>query len=1714
MKRTIALLLTAALTMCAGIPTHAAGRGTGGQTRTEAAEGLGQVDVSIGAALKLNSPVEFSVRLTDAQNKTLTDTYVLGDGSSEGGRRSFEGLARGEYTLTVSARGFADYTQKISVEDKAYAVNLTTGFLSGVNYEAGAAHPGVLLIGDVNGDGRIDMADRTELVDAIDGAVSPGRAGSCTDLNGDGAVNLVDLDYFARGYNVTKDTLAQIERFVPAAAITPQGAAGTRVEGDLGELLRNKSSVTLTPAGGGAISQESPVSLEFSFSDSGAAAMADGIIIETGGDNPIGKALVEVSYTDGSGALHEEKIPVADVHYLLNSSQVRVERDGQGNIQIHLGSQVAVKKVTLTIVGMQKNNNLAEISKVEFVNGMEERIPEPEMDIPTNLSASVGSKRISLTWDACVNVTGYEVLIKQGDTQEIVSTVRNALDITSFGGKELTNYLEYRIRVQSVNGTWSSGYGEEVTAVPKPNGKPDKPDNVKAVGKHQSIVVSWKNMKDTVSYNLYYKESSAGEYTKIEGIEGSSYTLEGLKELTEYTVYVTGVNEFGESDPSLSAAATTTDMNPAVMPKYNLINVGEPGKAGAHIESTTMWGSMKDSPLDTQSGTAWGTVDHNPASYYLRSTWDDGGFNPMGKHGLVYEFDQSYKIDTIAFQEAVPQSPAYSYVKVRYWDENGTQTDVAGSKISLQQKQDGDGRIYYVLKLSEPINAKKIQFGLARYVASGTVTVSEVYFYYYDTLMEEIMSLYADDLHTVLKAGVTQATIDGLRVKINTVDEVSGEYHPDRELLERELQTAEAILHDAGLKDSVEIHGGISTNDVGRGFGGLNAWQPLGIVAAAQEELMVYVGHGSKKTGQDTELQLVATQYHAEASAFSSTVVKLKVGANKVTIPKIWTTTGFESGGALYVQYTGGNPDDRYAVRVSGGVQVPVLDLYQVTDESERLARAEAYVTELESYVSRMQENHGQFHQNSGNSLVAYSYDERNCILGASDILLDTMMLSLPANQILSGAGSGSAQEKARKILNSMDSMEDMMYLFYQHKGLNRSAAEAQNQIPKGHLNIRYQRMFSGAFMYASGNHIGIEWPETAGMVSSSPVVADSEGRYQSGAYFGWGIAHEIGHCINQGTYAVAEVTNNYFAVLAQAKDRNDSVRFKYEEVYKKVTSGARGSASNVFTQLGMYWQLHLAYDRGYNYKTYAGHEEQLANLFFARVDTYARNVQAAPAPGGVALTLAGDRDQDLMRLSCAAAEKNVLEFFERWGKTPDSGTRSYAEQFATETRAICYVNDDARVYTLQGGSSSLGTQGDVEAVGDDTGAFVNPGIANQVDFTLSSKGIPQEDVLGYEIVRCTFSGGEIQKEPVGFATGNTFSDVIYSMNNRTVFYEITLIDKYLNRSAVKTLETIKISHDGSLDKTFWTAVTQNLACEDDALISGNKDSLCTPGAEEASEKVIGIRKALDNDAGTVYTATADGNGEITLEFNKTLTVSGFKFTAGDGSARGGYEISVRSAGEWIKVAEGSFAPTAVNTVYFANEDGRYVSTYSTDALKLVLRDQGGAVSIAELDVLGVTGDNVDFRYADDGTAAIGRLTQDYRYGEGEGDVIPAGSIVFTGMYKGNPAYNAVILYDQSGNIVGGMDETGNLKAQQIILADVPDQGEIQNVSDGTWIYWIEPSQQTDMTGTERVRAELYRVNNALTNEGQRLVSDSLFMAMPAPDALPDITLGGGAVQE
>ena len=199
-------------------------------------------------------------------------------------------------------------------------------------------------------------------------------------------------------------------------------------------------------------------------------------------------------------------------------------------------------------------------------------------------------------------------------------TTANQMMITSFAKDKLVNNTEYTVRVQSVNGQWKSGYSQSVTVRPMASKPPFAPDGVKVEGAYRALNVSWKAMKDTDSYSVYYRPYEQGEYIKVaEGITKNQYTITDLEPDAKYQVYVVGKNDVGESQPSLVAVGQTQNLNPVKMPDYKLINTSNgQGQVTAHIETvkrprSTNVANMVNSPLDEGNQTALGLVDGEKA---------------------------------------------------------------------------------------------------------------------------------------------------------------------------------------------------------------------------------------------------------------------------------------------------------------------------------------------------------------------------------------------------------------------------------------------------------------------------------------------------------------------------------------------------------------------------------------------------------------------------------------------------------------------------------------------------------------------------------------------------------------------------------------------------------------------------------------------------------------------------------------------------------------------------------------------------------------------------------------------------------------------------------------------------------------------------------------------------------------------------------------------
>ena len=98
--------------------------------------------------------------------------------------------------------------------------------------------------------------------------------------------------------------------------------------------------------------------------------------------------------------------------------------------------------------------------------------------------------------------------VQKVETELLYKTTKNSITISQYNNNKLKNGETYKVKVRSVNGSWKSPFSEEISVVPVTDKKPDAPDNLVIKGAYKTLELSWKNMDDTDSYNVYYKKES------------------------------------------------------------------------------------------------------------------------------------------------------------------------------------------------------------------------------------------------------------------------------------------------------------------------------------------------------------------------------------------------------------------------------------------------------------------------------------------------------------------------------------------------------------------------------------------------------------------------------------------------------------------------------------------------------------------------------------------------------------------------------------------------------------------------------------------------------------------------------------------------------------------------------------------------------------------------------------------------------------------------------------------------------------------------------------------------------------------------------------------------------------------------------------------------------------------------------------------------------
>ena len=1757
-------------------------------------------------------------------------------------RVGFEGLDIGTYSLKVESAGYIN-TNVDNIEIINYSKRVTLG--SGANSSQG--YRGVFLAGDVDGNGIIDMGDYNLVFENLGKSDSTAR--KSYDLNKDGVIDIADLTYVNENIGAIKGEveIADTDPILKVENITVKEDELKVSSGNIKDIfVDSNNSVTIEKKDGVAPSEEAPLTLDIDLSNvsrSGSTIDMEQVVIRAPKSVTNEDAGVPskgyVTYVDANG--NEKKIYFgnedADIALYgigegqasraINEGTARISESG--DIVIDLGTQVAVKQISINVTGNRNNKNISEIAKIEFLNNVYKEMPKPQMNRPqiktVETSTNLHDERITLTWEPQPNVTSYEVKYEKLDDKGNVTKTKklqtNKANINILD-KDIKPYDIYRVSIQSLNGDWESGYelntGEEGTKGHKAfDGIPDNvdkdfnpledyyngdkgtiseiqvipiqvpvpPRNLTTEQGFKSFTVSWGSHPQARDFDIYYRKIGDSNKNWIKAnddrkevtedstdvtnpdksklVRGSSYTVNGLEDNTSYEIRVTATNHHGTSKMSESYIASTISSLPPVMPEYKLINrptdeneIGTTNIIDVRNKIDADGWAKEDNAL-TYDG-EYALVDGDFTTAWKVNDWDTGAVYGANR-GSEITFNKKYEIGSLAFAETLEKGypMSISKVKITYWDENGDKQIVYPSSI---KKNISNGQNYYIVNLDNPITTNKIKLDTAGY-GGEKQTISEIRFYEYDSIADDIKNLYEDDLRLVLKDTVTQDKLNELSKRLDEKDPISDEYHPDRDILLKELETAQQLFTDKEVSEKItKLDGTIITDNEGPSLGMNNDWQSLGSIARPNgknsdnaKEIVVYMG----SSDPNTEIQIGFLQTYALPGAGATGVKTIKPGRTEIVIPTS-IAADVEKGGQVVARVVRGNQNADIQIRLSGVTDIPHLNLNNLINDSTKVdetkAKIRTYIAELKTYMNNIQSLYPENIKESDKVDNIYPYDEKTSPLNSTDIEGDRFTLTLPASEILKGIESGlEGNEEAQvdRVYDALLAWEQEVQVGFAKKGVfeevqdfNKSGSIdnedreyfKKHRAPLTRLNIKYQRMMIGAAAYASTHHIGVGFGSSE-YIQGVPYKFDENKNVineDKGKLYGVLIGHEMGHAMDIGDRIYPETSNNLMAAITGTMTDKDSPYVgAFPDLYEKVTSNTIGLSTNRSVVLNMLWQPYLAYEDDSTYKMlFTDNDADLDNdSYFAKLNRAYREMTQEERANG-------DRDQWLIRMSSKVVGKNLTDFYEAHGIIANQTTLDYVSKFPKETRKIQYINDEARRRRMAGTadmeeetklSASFGT--DLKGNQISSGSYVNE---KTVSIKLSVDK-SNENILGYEIYRNGLPCGFIEKSRDGEET--TYIDNLDSMNNRVVTYSAVAYDYNLKPTNEVELGTVKVRHDGGIAKknTILTTNTISINQENNDIHSSNNNN--------------DLKLALDDNNNTAYEGRMLTNSEfdsnihgqemnynnspyLILDTTELKTLVGIKYTAPTAtkgfifkknsvvdSALKKYKIEVSKDGfNWTKVKEDTLNLSADNptsTIYFDKEGvtgGNQLNSYNARYVKITALDSK-SISAAEVELITPPGDNIEIGVSEDNINyenGIGKLKEEFIYQtdnteteENEEKSIPAGSIIITGEYRGNPAFNVPLVLNQDGEHIAD-------KYNGILLAQVPDNGNLDQIANGTWIYWVEPEHAvTFMKDNKKVFAELYRTDSADASEGgQRLVSDTF--KIDVPDQLSEITLSGG----
>ena len=184
--------------------------------------------------------------------------------------------------------------------------------------------------------------------------------------------------------------------------------------------------------------------------------------------------------------------------------------------------------------------------KVQYEYGIcVEEIKPPTVGTVNNLSASVTTDSVTLTWDAVPNATGYRIWLQDNETSEWKQLKLTSTNSFKHSGLQGSTKYYYAVQAyQDVANTRYLGEYAYITAYTLKAPTVGDIKNFRAQTTTNSIKLLWDAVPDATGYRIWLYNKELDKYELLEVTEKNTYTHTGLKKATTYSYAVHAFQDF------------------------------------------------------------------------------------------------------------------------------------------------------------------------------------------------------------------------------------------------------------------------------------------------------------------------------------------------------------------------------------------------------------------------------------------------------------------------------------------------------------------------------------------------------------------------------------------------------------------------------------------------------------------------------------------------------------------------------------------------------------------------------------------------------------------------------------------------------------------------------------------------------------------------------------------------------------------------------------------------------------------------------------------------------------------------------------------------------------------------------------------------------------------------------------------------------------------